>query len=308
MSGDSSPASLRASRTVVAFVNFVILVIVPHQRLALAISACLLVLVTPAALPAQALPPAQAARFSEGVDALESGKLDAAERAFRDVLAAGGDQAFVHHNLGIVLQQRRRHADAVKAFAAAAARDPSFGPARLLGGASLLALGRPRQAAAMLEHAVKVMPKETAAHLQLADAYERLGNIQGVVDRYRAIVELSPGEPEYAYRLGKAYLRLSQRSFERIQAVDPRSARLQQALGGEYLAQGRPDLALRAFAEAAKRDPTLPEIHLALARIHADEGRWDEAAREIALELALTPESREALELKAQIDAARVTR
>lgn len=47
---------------------------------------------------------------------------------------------------------------------------------------------------------------------------------------------------------------------------------------------------------------------MALARIHADEGRWDEAAREIALELALTPESREALELKAQIDAARVTR
>jgi tetratricopeptide (TPR) repeat protein len=128
------------------------------------------------------------------------------------------------------------------------------------------------------------------------------------VEEYRAIVALAPNEPEYAYRLGKAYLRLSQWSYEKIRAVDPRAARLSQALGREYLQQGRPDLALRAFEEAATRDPALAGVHLALARIHFDERRWDDAAREIERELAILPESRDARELKARIEAARAPR
>ena len=42
-------------------------------------------------------------------------------------------------------------------------------------------------------------------------------------------------------------------------------------------------------------DPALPDLHLALARIHFDAGRLDEASREITRELALVPFSREAL-------------
>jgi tetratricopeptide (TPR) repeat protein len=251
------------------------------------------------------LPPALAARFSQGVTALQDGQLGVAENAFRDVLAGGGDRAFVHHNLGIVLQRRGRHGDAVQEFEAALERDPEFGPARLLAGVSLLALGRTREATAMLERATALMPRELAAHLQLAEAYERLDNVEGLVDEYRAIVELAPGEPEYAYRLGKAYLRLSQRAHERIQGIDPKSARLQQALGREYLAQGQPELALQAYQRAVERAPSLPELHLALAVIHFNLGRLDEASREAAATLALEPENRDARQLQTRIEASR---
>jgi len=50
---------------------------------------------------------------------------------------------------------------------------------------------------------------------------------------------------------------------------------------------------------------TLPEIHLVLARNHLDEGRFDDAAREIGRELAIAPDSAEARAVGAQIDAAR---
>src|SRR6476469_5887735 len=80
---------------------------------------------------AQELAPALADRFSTGVDALKAGNLDAAEAAFRDVLKAGGERAFVHHNLGVVLLQRGRNADALLEFRVASRLDPSFGPARL---------------------------------------------------------------------------------------------------------------------------------------------------------------------------------
>jgi protein O-GlcNAc transferase len=274
----------------------------------LSLKACaiaLVLLLTSTTTGAQELPPALAERFSQGVAALKANDLDNAEGAFRDVLRAGGGRSFVHHNLGLVLRERGRHADALAEFRMAAQLDPSFGPARLLAGSSLLALGRPKEAIAELESASKLMPREIAAHLQLAEAYERTQNVTGVVDTYRRIVELAPNEPEYAYRLGWAYLEQSKWAHERMRAIDPKSARLSQALGREYLQQGRPDLAARAFEEAARLDPSLPEIHAVLARIHLEQGRLDDAARAIERELAIAPESREARELKARIDAAR---
>ena len=251
------------------------------------------------------LPPALASRFAAGVTALQGGSLDQAEAAFRAVLRDGGDRAFVHHNLGIVLQQRGQHAAAVAEFHRASALDPAFGPPRLLAGSSLIALGRPADALVDLQQAVRLMPREIAAHLQLADACERTGRIACLTESYRAVVALAPDDPEYAFRLGKAYLRLSQQAFQRIQAIDPQAARLSQALGGEYVAQGQPQRARVAFEAAATRDPRLADVHLALAQLAADDGRWDDAAREVALELAVQPTSREALALRARIDAAR---
>lgn len=264
--------------------------------------ALVLALVSPVA--AQPLSAGLAARFSEGTAALEAGRLDEAESAFRAVLAgAGGDRSFVHHNLGIVLQRRGRHEAALGQFRIATKQDPGYGPAWLLAGASQLALGRPAAAITDLDRAVTLMPRDVAPRLQLADACERTGDIRRVVSTYRDIAALAPDEPEYTYRLGKAYLRLSQWSFERLKATDPRSARLSQALGGEYIRQGRPDLALAAYQEAVARDPALVEVHLALARLHLDAKRWREAADAVGRALTLAPDSAEGKALQAQIAA-----
>jgi Tfp pilus assembly protein PilF len=193
-------------------------------------------------------------------------------------------------------------------FRAASRLDPAFGPAHLLAGTSLLELGQARAAVAELGLASRLMPREPAAHLQRADACERIDDVLCLADEYRALVDLSPANPEYAYRLGKAYLRLSQWAHARIQAIDPRAARLSQALGREYLEQGRADLAERAFQDAVTRDPSLADVHVALARIYLADGRLDEAARAVARALVLVPDSKEARALRASIEAARVPR
>ena len=255
------------------------------------------------AAAAQDLPRELAQRFNDGVLALKAGRPAEAEAVFSDVLKRGGAVAFVHHNLGIALQEQGRHRAAVNEFRAASRLDPMYGPARLLAGTSLLALGNVKAARVELLRAVKLMPREPQAHAQLAEAHRRGGDVAGTVDAYRRAAELAPADPEYAYRLGKAYLTFAQWAHERILQIDPNSARLHQALGREYLRQGRVDLARRAFEQAAEVDPTLPEIHLALARIHFDEGRWQDASHEVERELLLAPASKAALLLKAQIDA-----
>jgi predicted Zn-dependent protease len=274
-------------------------------RLALALAVLVL---APARAASQDLSPALAARFSEGVADLAAGRLDAAEAAFRAVITGGGDRAFVHHNLGIVLQRRGRHGDALVEFRAASRMDPSFGPSHLLEGASLLALGQPKTAVQALSRAADLMPREPAVHLQLADACERIDDVICLTDEYRALVDLAPKNPEYAYRLGKAYLRLSQWTLTRMQTIDPGAARLSQAKGREYLEQGRVDLAEAAFLDAIARDATLDDVHLALARLYLAGGRLEDASRAIASVLALVPGSRAARELQSSVDAARTRR
>lgn len=129
-----------------------------------------------------------------------------------------------------------------------------------------------------------------------------------MTDAYRVLTALSPSNTEYTYRLGKSYLRLSQWAHSRIQAIDPGAARLSQALGREYLEQGRPDLAERAFLEALGRDPALVEVHLALAQIYLRDGRWDDAATAVQRALDLAPDSKPARDLRTAIDTARVPR
>ena len=136
---------------------------------------CLLAIAAGARAQGAELPPALASRFTTGVNALQAGSLDDAEAAFRGVLRDGGERAFVHHNLGIVLQQRGQHAAAIAEFHRASALDPAFGPPRLLAGSSLIALGRPADALVDLEQAVRLMPREVAGHLQLAEYTNRAG-------------------------------------------------------------------------------------------------------------------------------------
>jgi tetratricopeptide (TPR) repeat protein len=256
------------------------------------------------ARPSPAEPPIPVdALFEQGVQALKAGRLDEAESAFRRVLQQGGHRAYVHHNLAIVYQQQGKHTEAVAECREAIRLDPAYAPPRVVLGGSLLALGRVAEATAELERALKRLPKERLAREQLAHAYTRGGNPAAAIEQYRALRELAPDDPEYAYQLGRAYLRLSEWAMQRLREIDSGSARIYQALGHNYRVQGRADLAARAFERAAQADPKLPEIHLALAQIHLEQKNYDEARKEIDRELAIVPESAGARALKQRLEA-----
>jgi predicted Zn-dependent protease len=254
---------------------------------------------------ASSLTPAAQARFTEGVEALKGGRLDEAETAFREVLRTGGQAAFVHHNLGVVLQQQRRDADALAEFRAAIRLDSTYGPSHLLAGTSLLALKRPREALTSLQTARRLMPSDIAVSARLAEAYERLGDMPRLVDELRRTRTLAPNDPEYAYRLGRGYLALAQWSVERLRRATPPSPRLQQMAARTYVQQGQAAQAIQALQAAASADPGLPEVHLALAELYLRENQVDAAAAAVGRELAIAPQSRAALALQARIEEAR---
>ena len=251
------------------------------------------------------LPPSFEVKVPAAVQALKSGDLDSAEQVFADALRQGIKHPLIYHNLGVIAQLRGKHSEAVTRFRQALALQPNFGPSRLLLGSSLLALRKNAQAVQELKRAVALMPEEPQAHLQLARAHKASNNWIAAVQEFQKLVQLAPQEPEYSYQLGTAWAKLSGWSYSQITSISPDSVRLHQALGQEYVIQGKYEQALAAYQQAARSDPKMPELHLAIALILLEQKRFDQALAEIELELKLLPESKAAADAKAKIEAAR---
>src|SRR5438876_7067592 len=182
-------------------------------------------------------PPSLEAQVAPGIEALNSGDLDSAEKVLSSALRQGIKHPLVYHNLGVIAQMRGQHLEAVQKFREALALQPAYGPSRLLLGASLLALGRNAEAVRELQHAVRLMPQQPQAHLLLAKAYESSEDWIAAAQQLQKLVELAPQEPEFAYQLDNAWMRLSGRSYQQIARIKANSARLQQGLGQEYALQ-----------------------------------------------------------------------
>jgi tetratricopeptide (TPR) repeat protein len=240
-----------------------------------------------------------------GVEALKSGDLDGAERVFSQALRNGVRIPLVFHNLGVIAQQRGNHPLAISRFREAITLQPDYAPSRLLLGVSLLSLGNNAAAVAALYRAARSLPREPQAHLQLAKAYEASENWMAAVEELQKVVNLDPQEAEYSYLLGRAWTKVFAWSYRRLAGLNRDSARVHQALGQEFATQGKYELAIDAYRQAARSDPSLPEIHLALALLLLELKRFDEAHAEIDLELKLVPESKTAIETRAKIEVAK---
>ena len=229
--------------------------------------------------------------FEAGVAAEKSGRLDEAEKDFQRILRQGGKLAVVYSNLGIVYQLRGDHVRAIAEFHEAIRLQADYFAPHILLGASLLAVKNVPEAVKEFERAVKLDPKQMQARAELAKAYERANNFAAMLDQYRALRELAPDDPEYAYQVGQAYLRVAAWCLDQMKRLDPQSARVYESRADAYRAQGQTTLAVRAFQKTAETNPKLAGIHLALAQIYLEQGKTEDARREIELELAIVPES-----------------
>lgn len=150
-------------------------------------------------------------------EALESqGKLDEAEKAYREILEQYPEQPGIHYRIGRLIlagqqtqtsvadarnefeaelkidptaasaefmlgdldRQSQQWNDAIEHFARAAKMDAGFSEAFLGLGLSLNAAGKHAEAVAPLEKYVKMEPSDPAGHYQLATAYARIGKMQ----------------------------------------------------------------------------------------------------------------------------------
>ncbi|MCB1917945.1 MAG: tetratricopeptide repeat protein [Rhodocyclaceae bacterium] len=236
----------------------------------------------------------------------QAGQLDAAEAAYRAVLAADPRDAHAMHYLGLVELQRERAEQAVAWIEQALAlrpREPAFlcnlGQARRR-------LGEREAAEAAYRGAVKLAPKMFQAWHNLAALYEGAGDDAQAIEcfsRARALCDGPyPGDAGFAAacrRHGHRLLELGQPGpastlFARACEIEPGEVDGWRALASGTTLAGRPLAAMAAFERALALAPDDARLYNNRANAWRDAGQPERAMADYAQALAHDPADRDA--------------
>jgi tetratricopeptide (TPR) repeat protein len=195
-----------------------------------------------------------------------AGRLDEAERLYREVLAAEPHNAQAWDLLGVAADKRGQHADALES------------------------IGR----------AIELDPRQAAFHMHRAAASAALGRVDQAITAYREALGVRPDLVEARFGLGNLYMaqglaQEAQEAFEIVVRSRPDIAEAHHNLAGALIAQGQPERAEAELQTALRLKPTLAEGHLALANLRRNAGRLEEAIAGYREVLRLHPKSLDAL-------------
>jgi tetratricopeptide (TPR) repeat protein len=156
-------------------------------------------------------PKSYALRLRLGAAYFSSGKYDEAERAFRELVAAGDPLPMSYIGLAQVLLHTGRATEASTELAAA---EEKLGSQFLLvyfRGLALARAGRRAEALAAFKQAVQIDPNSAEAHLGLGKIALLLGDVLQAVKELQKVRELDPKNVPAGRLLGQAYARLGDR-------------------------------------------------------------------------------------------------
>lgn len=191
-------------------------------------------------------------------------------------------------------QRAGRPADAVALYQQAIRRDPKVAEAHNNLGCALLVLGRLPEAVAALERAVALRPDYAEALDSLGVGVAELGRHVEAAGYYERALAADPAAFRSAFHLGNALLALdrlpeARAAFERALALEPGYAPAHNGLGAVFARLGDADAAEAAFRAALAHDPALGDAACNLGRVLLESGSVDEAVGWFERALELNP-------------------
>jgi arylsulfatase A-like enzyme/tetratricopeptide (TPR) repeat protein len=166
---------------------------------------------------------------------------------------------------------------------------------QILGGA-YASYGQYEQALETFERVVELSPTEPGAHLGMANMHVALGDYEKALEVAERVRAMDPENGAVFMLLGRlAYLRGNEdEAFELLQKaieLDPgtHGPGAYNQMGEIHFRTARFEQAREAFNQAIEIDGLNGDAHDGLARVLIQEGKPDEAKRELALALRFTP-------------------
>jgi protein O-mannosyl-transferase len=190
------------------------------------------------------------------------------------------DQALMHNNLGIVLEERGRISEAMTHYRTAMKIKPDFAlPHNNLGNV-LFATQNNEEAITYYNSALKLRPDYAMAHNNLGIALEKKGELEEAIAHYRKAVRLEPNLVLAHYNLGivlKEKGELEEAIFHYQEALKykPNFALAHINLGNVLLGMQEFDKAIIQYRLAIKIDPNLALAHnnLKIALLRSEASR-----------------------------------
>lgn len=230
------------------------------------------------------------------------GYLDLAEAPLKTALKLEPKWAAPYNHLGTVYLARSEFNKALTQFRKAIALDTKFADAYYNLG--VVFLERAKDAVdpkTDWKNAVKVLQKATTistghyqAHLNLADTYQKLGENEKAILRYRVAIEVNPRDPVPWEHLAVLYteggdLKKAQECEEKARLLKPMTERNLVKEGEDFVKKKKWDDALALFQRALQANPNNPMIHFDIGYVFTLQGQYPRAVPAYQRAIALDP-------------------
>lgn len=242
---------------------------------------------------ATAADPAQL--FQRGQDALTQGRLDEAERDFRQVLQLDPQAGGAYANLGVVYMRRKQWSQARETLQKAERLMPQVAGIRLNIGLAYYRQNEFLKATPPFESVVRDQPDALQPRYLLGLCYffaERWADATAALEPLWA---QESGQLPYLYVLSNAAHRAGQkeldnRATEQLIKLGDGSPEYRLFVGKYHLNLEQYDAALAEFQAAAEADPKLPFVHFNLGLTYLKKQDYPRARDEFLKDAAVEPD------------------
>ena len=244
-----------------------------------------LLLAVESVAPAQtSLDPAE--QFRRAQRAMEARDYEAAELAWKSVIALLPDLPEARSNLGLVFHLQRNYEDAIAQFQEALRQNPRLLAAKVFLGIDFYLTSRPDRAIQELEGARSLGPQDPMVCKWLAMSYVQVEDYESAIQQLTACRRLDPADLDLIFHLGRAYGKVSTLAFQAVRRAGLESPWLFLLRGQMFEKQGDARSALDEFRHAARLEPRMPGVHYAIGRVYEGDDHPREALSAFARELA----------------------
>jgi tetratricopeptide (TPR) repeat protein len=229
----------------------------------------------------------------------QSGRLQAAEQIYRQILAVAPEQPDALHLLGVIAHQAGSHELAVEHIERAIRWDGTKVAFHNNLGAAYRALGKAAEAIACYRRALELNPKLAETYNNLGNALKNQGNSHEAVACWRRAVELKPDYAEPHSNLGNALMDQGSTHeavacYRRALELKPNLAETYSNLGNALKNLGNSHEAVACYRRALELKPDMAEMHNNLGDALKDQGGLHEAVACYCQALKLKPDDAEA--------------
>ncbi len=213
--------------------------------------------------------------------ALRSNDMDTASVEFRAVLASDPRNVEANANLGVIAFGKGELRAASEDFRKALAVQPSLTKAAALLGICEKRVGDP-SAQKQLERSFAKLSEpqlRTQVGLELAELYERNGDLEHTASVMGALVGLNPESPDILYYAQRTYSELADDTLNKLAIIAPGSARMQQVIAQRLVNAGDLKGAAEHYRKALELDPRLPGVRYELSEAILESAPADSAVQ-----------------------------
>lgn len=230
-----------------------------------------------------------ASRFRAGQSAMQTGDFAQAAEEFKRVLALDPGLAEAEINLGLAYHSLGEYNLAAHNLSLGLQQKPELVTPTVIAGVDYLKSGSPQKAVLLLDHALKLDPKNREAREALASAYLNQQDFGAATQEFHKLADLDPDKAESWFKLGHEYLDISARLAYRGARLYPDSAWGHRFLGDLLFQRSLWNESAREYGKALAADPKQSGLHTSLGEAYLHAGKVADANAEFHKELDLDP-------------------